>query len=150
MKSTIAATAVAILTSTGFAAKFKAGTLCHSNRECEANCVNGQFTFALQDGGSVFVCDPAVNDPTQWYTMACAHSEQDGVFQQIVTDNDITSSACTDVGGQICNYSCVVGGKRSADEDLRAKWREGCGKKNNPEIFVESTEESAKVYCKSR
>jgi hypothetical protein len=148
MKSTIAATALAIstvFTSTALAAKFEAGALCHSNRECEANCVDGQFTFAQQDGGSVFVCDSGVTDPVQWYQLAC-------VYEERFPSKSGTKEACDVVGGKICGSVCIASGKRSEDEEVHIKWANACpvvedGKSVEPEFYVLNGEAEANKYC---
>jgi hypothetical protein len=146
MKSTIAATALAIstvFTSTALAAKFEAGALCHSNRECEANCVDGQFTFAQQDGGSVFVCDSGVANPVQWYGLVCELREED------YPAATATKDACKKLRGQDCGGVCILSGKRGDDADNRAKWMKECARSEDgkPELQVLNGEQQAKEYC---
>jgi hypothetical protein len=148
MKSLIAA--AAIFASTALAAKYAAGTNCHSNVECNKNCINGQFAIVNLEGGYIFACDPDVPDPTDWYHLTC----------QPAPDNDVgggsaqaaTEAACDQLGGQFCRRDCILSGKRSADQDNRAKWRQTCGDDLEgyptwPEIQFQDGEKGAKISC---
>jgi hypothetical protein len=142
--------AFAIFASSALAVKYAAGDICHSNVECEANCLDKQYTVADQDGGFVFVCDPSIADPKQWYNMACLERD---ILQHggMIWHEELTKTACKSIGGQACSY-CVVSAKRSEDEDLRNKWTKACnvGQKRSdkvPQIKVMADEESAKKYC---
>jgi hypothetical protein len=139
-------TALALLASTAFAAKYESGTICHSNVECNDNCINGQWTVAEKDGGYVFVCDPGVTNPVQWYAQACVYE------RERFPAESSTKKACDEVGGEICGSACMASGKRSEDGDLRGKWYNACpnledGKFIEPVIEVLGGEQEAKKYC---
>lgn len=137
IKSLIAA--VTLLASTAFAAgKYEAGTICHSNIECEKNCIDKQYTVAEQDGGFVFACDPSVADPTQWYKFYC------GDFEGVKVE--LTEAACKKFEGQMCANQCVLSGKRGKDEVNREKWKKECGSYFSS-IDVAVGEEQAKWRC---
>jgi hypothetical protein len=145
-------TATAIFASSALAAKYPAGTNCHSNVECNNNCVNSEFTIINLDGGYIFACDANSPNPTQWYSLGCKtrydpRGESDGD-----TDEEVTDAACEAVGGLNCYSRCVMSSKRSADEDLRKEWQDNCGKDKNgyqtePYIYVERSEATAKIGC---
>jgi hypothetical protein len=144
MKSSLIA-AAALLASSTLAAKYEAGTICHSNVECEQNCIGKQYTIVNEDGGYVFVCDPGVANPTGWYSLSCTSGE--GYYFE-----EATAAACKEVGGQSCKYSCALSGKRSEDEDNRKKWSGSCGKDPTghatyPKIYLLENEKSAKISC---
>jgi hypothetical protein len=138
--------AIAIFASTAFAAKYAAGTICHSNIECEQNCLNKQYTIVNDDGGYVFVCDPGVADPMQWYNLGCI------TIGSNKFNKGATEAACKTVGGESCAYSCILSGKRSVDQENRGKWTIGCGKNSDgiptqAELIVRSSEKAARIYC---
>jgi hypothetical protein len=137
---------LAIFASSALAAKYAAGDLCHSNVECNKNCLDAQFTVAEQDGGYVFVCDPKVADATQWYGMRCIYTDFSRAFPIQTIDKDVTASACKTVGGQVCGPSCVLSGKRSVDGETRSKWKQACGN-DSADIDVRPDEQAAKVLC---
>jgi hypothetical protein len=139
-------TALALLASTAFAAKYEAGTICHSNVECNNNCINGQWTVAETDGGYVFVCDPSVANPVQWYALTCKYE------REAYPAESGTKKACDEVGGEVCGGTCITSGKRSEDGDLRSKWFDACprvedGKLIEPVTRVLAGEEQAKKWC---
>ena len=145
MKSSLIA-AMALFASSTLAAKYEAGTICHSNVECEQNCIDKQYTIANVDGGYVFVCDPGVSNPTAWYTLSCTSRNE-------ILEGP-TTTACEKIGGQMCEYECALSGKRSEDEDNRKKWSASCPPSEEssegltyPVIGVEKDEKSAKRYC---
>jgi len=115
----------AIFASSTLAAKYAAGDICHSNTECEKNCVDKQYTVAEQDGGFVFVCDPSVANPVQWYAMACTEIGSGRGPQPYKFNAEKTETACKSIGGQACG-SCVVSAERGEDENLRGKWLDNC------------------------
>jgi hypothetical protein len=138
--------AVALFASSTLAAKYEAGTICHSNVECEKNCLDKQYTIVNEDGGYVFVCDPGLADPVQWYSMSCRSAETGTV------DKAAMEAVCKKVDGEPCGYSCILSGKRSADEENRTKWTGSCGKDSagfnmHPVIYVEKDERTAKILC---
>jgi hypothetical protein len=138
--------AMAIFASTALAAKYEAGTICHTNIECENNCLDKQYTIVNEDGGYVFVCDPGVADPLQWYNAICKSGQNDRF------EKGTTEAMCKTNGGQFCKYTCVLSGKRSVDGDNRDKWYDACGLDQSGiptylEIHVEKDEESAKGFC---
>jgi len=146
MKSLVAA--AMIFASTALAAKYAAGTNCHSNIECEDNCVDRQFGIVTLDGGYIFACDPNVDDPTDWYTLECLSFRNDDD-----TTEAVTQAACEELDGQFCQRYCVLSGKRSLDEENRAKWDQTCGpdsqgEATHPMIQVKNGEEDAKKFCK--
>jgi hypothetical protein len=139
-------TAVAIFASSTLAAKYAAGTICHSNIECERNCLDKQYTIVNEDGGYVFACDSNIADPVQWYNLDCrsfgSHQVEEGVLE----------AACKKAGGEFCTYTCVLSGKRSVDQDNRAKWARACGKESSgaptqTELAVRADEEDARLSC---
>lgn len=147
MKSLI--TAVALLASSALAANYAAGTICHSNVECNKNCLDAQFTVAEQDGGYVFVCDPSIGNPTQWYNLKC--KEPGSVQNGDKTVVEATADACDSIGGVICSvYYCVISGKRSSDGDLRKAFSDACQAADEStfsEVKAMADEEAAKQFC---
>lgn len=144
MKSLI--TAVALLASSALAAKYAAGTNCHSNIECENNCLDRQYTIVNEDGGYIFACDPGVADSTQWYSAECWTTEEADRFSER-SDEKATQAACEAVGGTFCTIHCVMSGKRVADEETRKSFRSACKTDAEPYIRVEKDEKAAKKYC---
>jgi hypothetical protein len=139
--------AMAIFASTALAAKYAAGTICHSNIECEKNCLDEQYTIVNDDGGYVFVCDSSVADPVQWYILRCAS------YGTRIVDPDVTKAACKKVDGESCATTCILSGKRSIDEENRKKWIGDCGEDAEgaptlPELEVFYSEKDARTYCK--
>ena len=134
MKSSLV-TAAAIFASTTLAVKYAAGTNCHSNLECEANCIDKQYTVASENGGFIFACDSSVADPLDWYTLMCGSGS-----------DAATTAACAKIGGVECSPSCVLTGKRSVDEDNRKKWAASCDR-GYAEIIVCKDEKEAREWC---
>jgi hypothetical protein len=88
----------------------------------------------------------AAADPVQWYSLSCA-SEDDGALDKPAMD-----AVCEKLGGEPCEQTCTLSGKKSADEENRAKWMSSCGLSSIgddqiAEIFVQKDEESAKTLC---
>jgi hypothetical protein len=140
-------TAAAIFASSALAAKYAAGDICHSNVECEENCIDKQYTVAEQNGGFVFVCDPGVGDPMQWYRLTCTSYDNSIDARYPVVNVDETRAACKTVGGTDCENSCLLSGKRSNDEELRSEWTKACGDISEAVVIVQADEEAAKEYC---
>lgn len=145
MKSLI--TTVALLASSTLAAQYAAGTNCHSNVECEKNCVDKQYTIVNEDGGYIFACDSGVADPTEWYNLRCETS-----IDMVRVSLEATTAACEQAGGQVCSQVCVLSDKRSVDEDNRNKWTGSCGRdadgyQSSAKIFVMKDESDAKALC---
>jgi hypothetical protein len=140
---------VAIFASSTLAAKYAAGDPCHTNVECEENCLDKRYTVAEQDGGFVFVCDPSAADPMQWYIAECTGlNVGGGLFPDYRLDQETTEANCKATsGGQTCNRRCLLKGKRTDDEDTRSAWAAGCGQGKKVVITVKPDEQAAKAYC---
>jgi hypothetical protein len=107
------------------------GTICQTNKECDANCLGGQWSVALKNNNAVLLCDPKKTDRIQYYAAACEKMNPDGreLFlsgSRGTVDKDLTKNVCKDQGGQICDDGCVVSGVASREEDLRTRWDKAC------------------------
>ena len=117
--------AIAFLTRLAFAQKYAAGDACHTNIECNNNCVNSQWTVANQDGEYALVCDPALIDTPQYYTTGCYSQSISGLFASSY-DPDDTRTACNKLAGQMCRLRCVLTGKKSTTDQVRNSWADAC------------------------
>jgi hypothetical protein len=144
--------AAAIFASSTLAATYAAGDICYSNIECEKNCLNKQYTIADEDGGFVFVCDPGVADPVQWYRLGCLEHDSNAL-DLYKWDRAATKASCTALGGRDCG-ACVTSSKRSLDEEVRKDWAKRCTANGKgaemriPEIKLMADEKAATNYCK--
>jgi hypothetical protein len=100
------------------------GSVCKTNVECNANCIDSKWTIAAQtDGSYKLVCDPTISDGTQHYSSTCNKFNGFGAEY----DKAATASACTKVGGLSCANGCVSSGKKSGEIAFRASWSIACG-----------------------
>lgn len=113
---------IAFLTRLAFAQKYAAGDACHTNIECNNNCVNSQWTVANQDGEYAFVCDPDLADGTLWWVGSCDKT----ILAAQVIDREKTASVCNDFCGALCRFGCAFSGSSRTPSDTIAAWEQGC------------------------
>lgn len=104
------------------------------------------------DGGFVFVCDPGVADPVQWYRLGCLEHDSNAI-DLYKWDRAATKASCTALGGRDCG-AYVTSSKRSLDEEVRKDWAKRCTANGKgaemriPEIKLMADEKAATNYCK--
>ena len=112
------ASVVSLFAVASLADKYPPGTNCHTNRECNNQCLDGTWTIMQVQGDYQLVCDPTAANPTQYYGAAC------------VTDNRYDPEggkrACDKTGGSFCDNKCYFSGKRTAQDDLSGSWIKAC------------------------
>jgi hypothetical protein len=100
------------------------GSVCNTNVECNANCINSKWTIAAQTDGSYrFVCYPTISDETQYYSSTC---NKLNIFDRPY-DKEATGVACAKVGGILCTTACVSSGEITSEIDFRNSWDSACG-----------------------
>jgi hypothetical protein len=114
-------TLIFLFTVTSLAAKYPAGTNCHTNTECNDNCQDGTWTIMNVQGDYQLVCDPAKDDLTQYYSAYC-HKPRSQRFDDIRG----TKVVCNKVGGIYYDRHCFFTGKRSAQGDTSSTWTDAC------------------------
>ncbi|CAI7642642.1 unnamed protein product [Penicillium manginii] len=127
------------------AAKYPAGTNCHSNLECNDNCLDGKWTITNVQGDYQLVCDPTKDDPTQYYAAFCygkAKTDRDGETTFAEGYNtEGTKAECSKVGGAYW--------KRSTQGDVSNSWAKACEAEkssNNFRTFVTASEAASHGY----
>jgi hypothetical protein len=113
---------IALLSGLALADKLPAGATCGTNVDCNKNCLISQWTLAKQGTDYAFVCDPNLADGTQYFTAEC----QKSTFGIQMGDRERTVTACTKVGGKLCDYSCVVTGSSRAPDATPPLWKKAC------------------------
>jgi hypothetical protein len=123
------------------AQKYTAGTNCHTNTECDANCLDGRWTIMQNDGDYSLVCDPSAENPTQYYAANCVLRSRP--YQHEDTQQTKT---CDAVGGTICNRACLFSGERSGEQELEKKYSDACltDKRFKPIFYTYVTADAAK------
>lgn len=131
--------AIAVLATVTHAAKYPAGAICQTNKDCDANCLDSQWSVGQMNSDSVFICDPAKADTTLYFSAHCStKSVQVGTFggQQEELNTEATETVCKAQGGRMCEFGCVVSSKASAEGDLRSAWESGCTAKPSTRSLV--------------
>jgi hypothetical protein len=100
------------------------GSVCNTNVECNADCINSKWTIAAQtDGSYKFVCDSTTQDATQYYSSACNKV----IGFDTSYDEGATAKACAKVGGVSCASACVSSGMITSENTFRVSWSNACG-----------------------
>ena len=141
--------AVILLSVSVLAAKYPAGAVCRTNVECDANCINKQWTVADRDDSYVLVCDPNVADPAEYFVGQC-RSRPEGfpILTPRSYDAGKTASACAKLGGQSCPKGRVISTTKSAYTDNYSSWQKACldlGAQGSG--FTEETKEEADLLA---
>jgi hypothetical protein len=123
------------------AAKYPAGTNCHSNLECNDNCLDGKWTITNVQGDYQLVCDPTKDDPTQYYVVYCHDKrtkDEDGKPIKVEPgfNTEGTKVACGKVGGVYCDSECYLSGKRSTQGDISSSWVNACKTEDSASDFI--------------
>ncbi|CAI7592886.1 unnamed protein product [Penicillium pancosmium] len=92
------------------AVTYPAGTNCHTNTECNNNCLDGSWTIMNVDGDYQLVCDPTKGDPTQYYRAQC-YVRNIGSYRGEDLDAALTRS------GEASKATC----------DKSGGWEKACG-----------------------
>jgi hypothetical protein len=125
------------------AAKYPAGTICHTNVECNQHCINSKWTVTRMQDDYNLVCDPNTKDPAEYFAARC--QERDPLNHGYSTGStpgsereDSTKLACEAIDGKLCGgYSCRFDSKRSTEDDWRSKWEKACSDRGvGSAIFV--------------
>jgi hypothetical protein len=142
---------VALFAVASLAAKLPAGTNCHTNKECNNQCMGGSWTIMQVDGDYQLVCDPNGQDTTQYYAATClALSDKIADFGP---DEVTTKPACEKLGKQYCGDYCFFTGKRSGEEEVAASWKKACKAQGSIKVsfntFVSAESAAAMAYRSS-
>ncbi|KAJ5741985.1 hypothetical protein N7533_011394 [Penicillium manginii] len=110
------------------AAKYPAGTNCHSNLECNDNCLDGKWTITNVQGDYQLVCDPTKDDPTQYYAAYCERKRTTHSSGEITTEKGFNTE-----------------GKRSTQGDISQSWVNACNAEDSESDFITSVTASEAV-----
>jgi hypothetical protein len=142
---------VALLLGPGLALadKYSPGATCRNNFECDANCLDGLYTIADQNGKYAFVCDP---DPPAFYAGQCQNTlAAVGDLSPHFYNERATTSACLQLRGKLCRNGCVVTGDMKTPDLTFASWRQACAAAGaNDNELSKRGREGAEVFTECR
>lgn len=123
MKTLIATIAVLNLVES---AKYAPGTVCNTNLECNANCIDAEWNvkITLSDGGWALACTRKI-DAAQYHIGTCEVA--DDISFDTNFDGTKTNTACgTVAGSSSCKDGCLLSGKKSTSGDIERQWKKAC------------------------
>lgn len=107
------------------ATKYPPGQDCRTNKGCDENCTGGKWSVVMVAGDARMVCDPGSRDSSRYATATCEPTKYSKSFT-LTTIDGFTKAACDVIKGKICESSCYVTVKASAEEDLTERFSREC------------------------
>lgn len=133
-------TALLVLAASVSADKYQPGQACHTNGECNKNCLDSSWTVILVDGAPALVCDPDKDDTTEYFIINCEKDLDKG--------RTATTAVCNKVKGQLCAEGCVVSGLHSRQAELRNQIQKACSdNRGSVHFFPEVTLANAQDFA---